>query len=197
MRSPGKAIGILGGTFDPVHNGHKAIAQSFLGSHCIDELWIILSPHPPHKDLQTVASFSQRLKMLQAAFVGIPSINISDLELRLPRPSYTFRTIDYLKKTYPQNTFWLCLGEDSFNTFTSWYRWQKIVEHVQLLVASRPHANTEKIPDKLRSQAQFIAHEPVSVSSTMIREKVRRGEDIRSLVPAGVAKIINENMLYK
>lgn len=198
MNSSARAIGIFGGTFDPVHNGHLAIAKSFLESDLIEELWIFLSPYPPHKESESItADYSQRLKMLQAAFKPVKKTTISDLELRLPKPSYTVQTIKYLKKKHPDFNFFLCVGKDSFNTFTTWYRWEEILGSVRLLVADRPVNRPKNLPRKLYERAQFINHEAIAVSSTAIRKRLQDGKPIDDLVPESVTKIIEEENLYQ
>ena len=197
MNSSNKAIGVFGGTFDPVHNGHLSIAESFLRSDFIDELWVFLSPTPPHKEQDSIAGYTQRLKMLQAAFKPFNRVVISDLESRLPKPSYTVQTLSYLVDTNPENSFYICVGEDSFNTFTSWYHWEEILDHARLLVANRPSAQSNKLPEKLYKRAYFIDHKAIAISSTQIRKRMLEGLPIDELVPQPVADIIVKENLYQ
>lgn len=190
-------IGLLGGTFDPVHSGHKAIATSFVDSEYIEELWVVLTPSPPHKRSQSTASYRDRKNMLELAFRDNEKVFISDVESSLPEPSYTIQTITYLQKKYPLHSFYLCIGEDSLVEFTSWYQWEKILQKVSLLVAARPQVG-HKPPEALpKDKINWVDHEPVDVSSTEIREKLKK-ENISSLpIPEKVVSYIKEKGLYQ
>jgi len=197
MAASGKTIGIFGGTFDPVHNGHLSIAKSFLKSEYIDSLWVFLNSAPPHKDENSDASYRQRLKMLEIAFEPIDNIIISDLEQRLLKPSYTIRTVLYLKQKFPDYSFYVCIGQDSLQSFTSWHRWEEIISHCKLLVAARQIEESDELPPKLLEQVRFVDHTPVSVSSTQIRHKISRKESFDYLVPPAVLRFIEQYNLYR
>lgn len=192
-----KRIGLFGGSFDPVHNGHVAIAKSFLKSDILDELWVLLSPDPPHKTGQTQASFQSRLKMLHTAFKEFDDVKISDLEMQLPQPSYTIQTLEFLKEQYPNSIFYLCIGEDSLRDFKEWKDWRKILKHTDLLVAKRPATNIKEVDNILRNHVHFVDHEPIEVSSTMIRDAVASGDDISELIPSSIKTIIDNEKLYR
>ena len=199
MRDDTKCIGLFGGTFDPVHNGHLSIAKSFLNSGIIDELWILLNPSPPHKPDETFAPFEIRLQMLRTAFQPIEKTKISDLEAKLPKPTYTLQTVAHLTKNYPNHTFYLCMGKDSYLHFNTWHKWRSILEYCNLLVAERP---TNKDQDKtitpvIKKKTTFVEHTKVDISSTHIRKALANGESIDHLVPENVADIIRDNQLYR
>lgn len=197
MTNSGQGIGLLGGSFDPVHNGHLAIAKSFLDSDFISELWILLTPDPPHKAEKALNDYKDRLKMLRSAFQDMDCVVISEIERKMPRPSYTIQTLQYLKEEYPGTQFYLCLGEDSARDFKSWKDWKKILDHCDLLVARRHPDKEPKLDSDLTSKAHFIPHEPVETSSTMIRKFIAEGKDISELVPKKVKEIIERENLYK
>ena len=136
-----KKIGLFGGTFDPVHIGHISIAKAFLGSGQIDDLWVLLTPFPPHKKKLKYVPYELRLKMLQGAFKHIKKASIHTIENELPAPSYTYQSIAYLKDLYPDHTFMLCIGADSLSNFNSWKYHDRILKQVKLLVADRPGEN--------------------------------------------------------
>lgn len=196
MNGDNKRIGIFGGTFDPVHNGHVAISKSFLNSGHIDELWVFLNPAPPHKPHRGFAPYTARLKMLQAAFREFDNVRISDLEKKLSEPCYTIQTLSHLEQQYPRHEYYLCIGGDSFRSFKSWYKWKEILEQCTLLVADRPAQDDEKASAELWEHALFVEHQPVEVSSSEIRHKVRRGGSIRNLVPEAVRAVIDREKLY-
>jgi len=196
LESPTR-VGIFGGTFDPVHNGHVAVAQSFLKSKKIQELWILLNPAPPHKIDEEFAPYAYRLKMLQEAFRETAHAKVSDIETRLPKPCYTDQTISYLTESHPNISFFLCLGEDSFHSFTEWHHWREIIDHCSLLVANRPGSTVHQSNKKLAAHADFVDHEPIEVSSSQVRERIVRGESIDALVPPAVLEVIKKNKLYQ
>lgn len=196
MASTEKAIGLFGGTFDPVHNGHVAVTQSYLNSGLIDELWIILTPDPPHKADQPLSPYKLRKKMLEQAFRDVDRVTISDVENNLPRPSYTIQTILHLTEHFSRYKFYLCIGEDSLIDFDKWYRWEDILKHCELLVADRPNTNINMIDRKIIEKTHFIDHEPVEISSSGLRRKISQGEDITHLIPEGVYKLILSHNLY-
>jgi nicotinate-nucleotide adenylyltransferase len=188
-----KRVGIFGGSFDPVHNGHIKIARSFLNSGLIRELLILLTPSPPHKQATDQTDFSHRFEMLKLAFQSEEQVRVSDLEKELPQPSYTLQTIKHLQNRYPDAIFYLCLGQDSLRDFHKWHKYKKILERVTLLVASRPDVDTSSVDPEILEKVIFIDHEPVSVSSTEIRN---RREEERNELPAAVAEYIERHHLY-
>lgn len=195
IKNPG--VGLLGGTFDPVHNGHVSIAKSFLNSDYLKELWILLTPDPPHKSNRPAADFDIRLDMLEATFCEYDDIEVSDIENRLPRPSYTVQTLSHLSKEYPNKNFYLCMGEDSLASFKQWHKWREILSYCNLLVAERPNTDHENMDEKIEGSVFFVSHDPVDISSTEIRKLVSEGKDISRFVPDAVEEIIRKKKLYQ
>lgn len=189
-------IGLFGGTFDPVHNGHVSIAESFLSSGEIDELWVLLTPYPPHKQEITSASYELRLKMLNAAFKGMNSLKISSIENELPKPSYSIQTIRALKKDHRNVSFYYCMGEDNLANFHEWRSFEDIMEECKLLVARRPGVTHEDVKPRILENTHFVSHTPLEISSTQIRKMVEREKEIRDLVPDKVLSIIENEQLY-
>jgi len=190
-----KIIGLFGGTFDPVHNGHVSITESFINSGFIDELWVLLTPNPPHKAGNKHADYNVRLTMLKAAFEGT-GVQILTIENELPRPSYSYQTIQYFKKQFPDHTFYYCIGEDSLVNFKTWKHYEKILDEADLLVARRPSVEHEAVDKEILKHATFVNHEPILISSSEIRELVADGKEIDKLVPAQVRELIIKNHLY-
>ncbi|HCD52762.1 MAG TPA: nicotinate (nicotinamide) nucleotide adenylyltransferase [Balneolaceae bacterium] len=190
-------IGLFGGTFDPVHNGHISIAQSFLSSSYIDELWILLTPFPPHKDQEKPTSYSDRLHLLSLAFNDMDGVIISTIENELKKPSYTYRTIQTLKQKHPGKAFYFCMGEDSLSAFSSWKNYKLILNEVELLVAERPGADHSMVDKAILDRAHFVTHQPLDISSSQVRKFVLKEKPISDLVPQSVSTyILNQNM-YK
>lgn len=192
-----EGIGLLGGSFDPVHNGHIAITKSFLESGYLKELWLLLTPDPPHKRDQSLADYEQRYKMLQKAFEEIDNVTVSDIERQLPTPSYTIQTLQYLSKKFPDEKFYLCIGEDSLQEFKQWKEWQSILEYCELLVAQRPNGQVVELDPEIAGKTHFVTHQPVEVSSTSIRHAVADGKDVSKMVPPEVDRLIKQFNLYK
>lgn len=197
MASSPEGIGLLGGSFDPVHKGHVSIVHSYLNSEYIDRLFIILSPDPPHKENQALTDFSHRYEMLKLAFSEMENLTISTVEKELSKPSYTVNTVSYFKDKFKDEPLYLCIGEDSYIEFTNWHRWEEIIELCKLLVAKRPDTGeADHLPDKLKKRARYIEHQAVDVSSSTIRKKIKSGEDTTDLLPEEVSTYINKHRLY-
>lgn len=137
------------------------------------------------------------MKMLEVAFGGVDGIRISDLERRLDTPSYTWRTLSYLKEHHPDRDFRLCIGGDSLADFTRWKNWREIIRMVPLVVAERLPADPERVPEPLRERVTFVEHTPVEISSSEIRQRIGRGEDADEWLPEGVGRIIEQYNLYR
>lgn len=191
-----KAIGLLGGSFDPVHNGHVAIARAYLNSKFIDRLYVILSPDPPHKNDRELTIFEHRKKMLDLAFKEIENLVISTVEKELPIPSYTVNTVNYFAGKFPGTKLYLCIGEDSFFEFNDWYKWEEILAKCTLLVAKRPNIDYRSIPEQLKDNARFIDNTEVDISSSNIRDKIRMGKHVKDLLPEKVYSYIKQHHLY-
>ncbi|MEX0720816.1 MAG: nicotinate (nicotinamide) nucleotide adenylyltransferase [Balneolaceae bacterium] len=191
-----KRIGLFGGTFDPVHKGHQSIAEAFLNSGFIDELWVLLTPYPPHKQTGNKASYEVRLEMLKAAFVGFKNLHIKTIENSLSKPSYSFFTIRYLKSQNPEYTFYFCMGEDSLAQFHQWKFYEEILNECALLVAERPGADHKDVEQKITEKTYFVEHTPLEVSSSHIKQKIKSGKPIDNDVPDSVSDIIEKEQLY-
>lgn len=192
-------IGIFGGTFNPVHTGHIQVAQSFLNSGYIQRLWVLPAADPPHKPGKKLESFHHRSEMLRIAFRNQASVEIVELELKLPNPSYTLQTFQHLKSQFPGKTFYLCMGSDSLASFTNWYRYKDLLNLTDLLVAERPGCDYSEIPKAILDKVHVVEHEPVKVSSSQIRQKKTNTDQPKehSLLTAEVAEYIRNNNLYQ
>jgi len=191
-----KKIGLFGGTFDPVHIGHIEIADSFINSGCIDELWILLTPFPPHKLEKKHVSYDTRFQMLKLAFKEF-DCKILSVEKDLPKPSYTYRTIQALKKDHPDNIFYFCLGEDSLSKFHTWKHYEKILEEAELLVAKRPNSDHKSVDGIILSKTIFVDHHPIDISSSTIKENINDKEFLKSNLPNSVYSVIEKENLYR
>lgn len=198
FNSMSERIGVFGGAFDPVHNGHISIALSFLKSNVVHRLLILPTPDPPHKKKDSLTSFQHRLRMLEIAFKDMEKVTVSELENRLPSPSYSLQTINHLQKINPSAVYYLCIGEDSLESFNSWYKYREVLKKSCLLVAERPGYHASKISDDILERAIFVDHHPIAISSTEIRNHTGKRNTLYQLsIPDEVREYIAGNNLYR
>lgn len=195
MITPGLRIGLFGGAFDPVHIGHQRVAESFLRSNLIDELHLLPTAHPPHKENKRSTSFYHRSQMLKIAFSGYDRVAVNELENRLPKPSYTLQTIEYLQNAHPENLYYLCIGEDNLASFHQWYRYKSILRKVTLIVAGRPGIDSKSRQTEILERSILMDHEEIEISSTDIRNQETMGE-MGNAVPESVIDYIQRHHLY-
>lgn len=191
-----KRIGIMGGSFNPVHKGHIAVAMAVVESGLVDEVWLVLSPlNPLKQSCGEMVSDSRRLEMLRIAAKAISNVKVSDVELSLPRPSYTIDTLRHLAEVNPENRFVVIIGSDNWAIFNKWKDYGRILSEYGVIVYPRPGFPVDEaaLPDNVS-----LVDAPVSdVSSTEIRGKLREGTDANNLLPCGVYEYIKANNLYE
>ncbi len=178
--------GIFGGSFNPIHKGHIALAEQILQSGLIDEIWLMVSPQNPLKDNRDLWNDQFRLHLARLAANNHPGIKVSDFEFRLPRPSYMYRTLNALEKAYPQRTFTLIIGADNWTCFHEWSHADEILENYHIIIYPR-----EGFPIKtaeLPKNAVLLNLELYPISSSEIRQKLKRGEDISQWLDGNVEK---------
>ena len=195
-------IGILGGTFDPIHNAHIEIAKNALKQFKLDKVWIMPTPNPPHKDNSTLASEEDRINMIKIAIKGNDGLEFCDYELKLSSEdkTYTADTLTRLVEDYPDDKFFFILGSDSLSSFINWYKPEVIVEKAQLLAVKRDdetgadlEKNIAEIENKFGIMIPSIIMPEMNESSTLIRT----GEQtLDYAVPKEVEKYILEHNLY-
>ena len=206
-------IGVLGGTFDPVHHGHLRFALEAVEALRLRVLKLVPARTPPHRR-PPAALTAERLAMLQTAVEGTPALEVDGRELARSGPSYTFDTLASLRQDHPDEALCLCLGADAFRAFDTWHRWREIPTLAHLAVARRPGG---RLPARgpvaeLLAQARVegpggLAGRPaggitvidlpaLEVSATRIRSLLASGRDPRWLLPDGVLAFIRERGLY-
>ena len=186
--------GILGGSFNPIHNAHIAIAQAMVSAGIVDEVWLMVSPQNPLKSSQTLLPEEKRYQMACMACKGLERICASDFEFHLPRPTYTWTTLCALSKMYANHTFTLLIGSDNWTTFHKWRRFKDIIDNYRIAIYPRPgyEVNEKDLPQNV-----MFANMPISnISSTMIRQKIINGEDFSSLLHKDVYNLIVKEKLY-
>lgn len=197
MRTEELKIGIVGGTFDPVHHGHLITAQSVLHQRNLDKILFIPCFISPHKTDVCSSSPADRLEMLKLSIAGNEKFSYSDYEIANEGISYTINTIRYLKETY--NNIELIIGYDNFVKFDTWKEPDKIVELAKLIVLKRSYNETSPVPEsnRFKSNAIFVDTPLIDISSTGIRDRVKNNLPIDFLLPESVKKYIIDNKLYK
>ena len=181
--------GIYGGSFNPIHNGHIAIAKRMLEEAGLDEIWLIVSPQNPLKAADSLLDDQLRLDMTQRALAPYPQLTASDYEFRLPRPSYMWHTLQHLSADYPDREFTLLIGADNWAVFDRWYHASDIIAHYPIAIYLRTGSpiDTDTLPSTVRMYDTGL----YDISSTEVREKVARGEDVSQLVPKEILKDVN------
>ena len=209
-----KRIGLLGGTFDPVHIGHLRSALEVADALALDELRLLPNFRPPHRDTPQVAA-EQRLEMVRVAVEGISPLVVDDRELKRDKPSYTIDTLELMRaELAADDPLFLLLGWDAFCGLPSWHRWEELLQHCHILVLQRPDADSEP-PDALRNllaarsvsgplaltgpngNIAFVWQTPLAVSATQIRQLLASGKSVRYLVPDAVLAYIDAHGLYR
>ena len=130
-------IGLFGGTFNPVHNGHIKLAESFLLQKKLDEVWLMVSPLNPLKQNDIIKANNLRLNLLRKAIAYNPKLIASDYEFNLPKPSYTWNTLQHLKHDFPNNKFTILIGEDNWDLFDRWYKSKEILSNYEIVIYPR------------------------------------------------------------
>ena len=198
------SIGVLGGTFDPVHNGHLALANAAKESGLISELWFLPNPLPPHKTLQSnSASVEDRLAMLKL-ITEESFYKVSDYEITHEGGHYTYETLSGLEKLYPEYRFCFIIGADSLFQIETWKKPEAILPGRKLLAAVRGDHDyadiirqIEFLNRKYNSEICGIRMNSIDVSSTEIRERAAKGESLKGLVPSLVEDYIRKRGLYR
>ena len=194
--------GIYGGSFDPIHKGHVAAAETVLHRRALDRVLFLPAASPPHKPGGCQASFDDRVAMARLAAAPEHGLEVSSIEGEREGPSYTVDTLEALQRAYPDDHFELLVGADMLGDFPSWRNPERILDLAQVVAFARPGA--ELAEERSRFAAAFgeeraiIVEIPVvSASSTEIRERLRKRESIADLVPKAVEAYIHERLLYR
>ena len=192
-----KKTALYFGTFNPIHIGHLAIANYLVEHSDLDELWMVVTPHNPHKKKKTLLDDYQRLHLVHLATDDYDKIKASNIEFSLPQPNYTVNTLAHLSEKYPDRDFFLVMGEDNLKSLHKWKNYQVLLDNYSIIVY--PRVSTGKIPE------QFIDHPSVmridapimEISSTMIRNGIKEGKDLRYFMHHDVQRYVEEMHFYK
>ena len=189
-------IGLYFGTFNPIHVGHLIIANHLAEFTDLEEIWMVVTPHNPHKNKSTLLDDHHRLQMVFLATESYDKIKPSDIEFKLPQPNYTVNTLAHLKDKFPQHEFSLIMGEDNLNSLHKWKNYEYILEYHELYVYPRMAETDEKA--HIESPKIHVVKAPVvEISSTFIRNSIREKKNVKPMLPEKVFEYLTHNLFYK
>jgi nicotinate-nucleotide adenylyltransferase len=189
-------IGLFGGSFNPIHNGHVRLAKSLLQKAALDEVWFLVSPQNPFKQDQQLLDDDKRLQLVRLALKEEPQLMASDFEFHLPKPSYTWNTLQALEQEYPGKKFTLLIGGDNWEAFDKWYRYEDILKRYPIIVYPRKGSKVSDVKFQ-DSDIQIVETPLINISSTQIRQRLHEGKSVRGLVNTEVAMVIEQEHLYR
>ena len=200
-----KRIGIMGGTFDPIHIGHQILAEKAYEELALDEVWFMPSGNPPHKqNREGRASDQQRVEMVRKSIADNPHFRLSTEEMHPDGYTYTYETLERLHKKYPDQTYYFIIGADSLFNFDTWMEPERICQEAVLVVATRDHTPLKELDQQMQLLSQkyngnFIRLDTmnIDVSSELLRSWHESGQSLRYYVPKPVISYIEKNDIYK
>ncbi|OIN98697.1 nicotinate (nicotinamide) nucleotide adenylyltransferase [Candidatus Desantisbacteria bacterium CG1_02_38_46] len=189
-------IGLLGGTFNPIHRGHLRIAERVANVLGLKKVIFIPSAHPPHKKESNLPSPQDRFEMVNLAIKNNPCFSISDIELKRKGKSWTIDTVRIIKKLYPESQIYFIIGADTVPEIPTWKNYKKLLKSCRFVVVNRPGYTDAEYPDYTKNFIK-VKMRGVDIASTEIRERIKNGKTIKALVPVKVEKYIKEKGIYK
>ena len=194
-------IGLFGGTFDPIHIGHMILMENVINNLNLDKIYVLPNSNPPHKLENKKTALNLRLKMVKEAIKDNPKLEINDYDYRDNEIHYTFETINYFKKSYPNDEFFFIMGEDSFLDIEKWKNYKEILKENLIIFKRYSNKNFSLISKinqvrKYNKNIYLIDNIALDISSTLIRNLVKENKSIRYLVDDEVINIIKEEKLY-
>ena len=181
-------IGIFGGSFNPIHNGHVALARQLLLLAGLDEVWLMVSPQNPLKQQSSLLDDHLRYQLARLALYGEQGVKACNYEMHLPKPSYTWNTLRQLQYDYPDHEFVLLIGGDNWQLFPHWYKAQDICRHYRIVVYPRRDSLVDMT--QLPPNVTIVNTPMIDISSTLIRQRVAEGLSIDGLVPRHIEPLV-------
>ncbi|MBQ0070076.1 MAG: nicotinate-nucleotide adenylyltransferase [Bacteroidales bacterium] len=188
-------IGIMGGSYNPIHIGHAIIANYIIQNTCLDKLWLMVSPENPFKSGQKMASDMDRIRMTEMVASRLDNVVTSAFEFSLPRPSYTIDTLNALQSKFPDDEFYLIIGADNWAAFERWRNHQEIIENFHIFVYPRRGYDVV-IPQDVANKVELVDAPFIEVSSTKIREQLGEYKNMCFYLPEDVYEYIVKKHLY-
>ena len=190
-----KHIGLLFGSFNPIHIGHLILANYMRETQQMDEVWLVVSPQNPFKESDSLIDSNLRLQMVELALTSHPGYQACNIELTMPTPSYTIHTLNKLSLLYPDICFSIIMGADNLQHIDQWKSSTEIINNHQLFIYPRLNY---PIPHSPRHQNIVLTNAPIiEISSTFIRQCIHEGKDVRFLLPHEVYQFIKQHQLYR
>ncbi len=190
-----RLTGLFGGSFNPIHNGHITLARHFLRAMRLDEVWFLVSPQNPFKQDDRMLDEQKRLELVRIALEHEPNLMVSDYEFHLPRPSFTWNTLQALQADEPDRRFTLLIGGDNWIQFDRWHAHEEILRHHDIAIYPRHDSVIDK--KSLPPNVHLLSLPLLNISSSSVRRAIARGESIETYVPAAVAAKLHEWRAYQ
>ena len=190
-------VGLYFGTFNPIHIGHLIIANHMAEYSDLDQIWMVVTPHNPHKQKNSLLDDYHRLYMVHLATENYPKIKPSDVEFKLPQPNYTVNTLVHLQEKYPDYEFSLIMGEDNLNSLHKWKNYEVILQNHDIYVY--PRLNSGEISSEFVNTPKVhrVGAPVIELSSTFIRESIKNKKNVIPMLPHKVWEYIDHNLFYK
>lgn len=195
-----KKVGLFFGTFNPIHVGHLIIANHMAEFSKLDEVWLVVTPHNPHKKKNTLLEDTHRLAMVRIATESYPKLKVSTVEFDLPQPNYTVNTLTVLEEKHPGKEFCLIMGEDNLKNLHKWKNYEVILERYPIFIYPRISKNTKDNSNSIlnkNNSVTFINAPIVELSSTFIRKGIALNKNIKPMLSKNVWHYIDEMNFYK
>ena len=187
-------IGLYFGSFNPIHVGHLILSNHILNVSDLEKIWFVVSPLNPFKEPENLINEYDRLHLVQKAIEDDARLKASDIEFLLPKPSYTIHTLTYLEEKYPDHSFSIIMGSDSFQNLDKWKNSEIIIKNYSIIIYKRKGF---QVNNKLNANIQIMDAPLLEISSTHIRELVRTGKSIKYLVPSSIEEEILASGFFK
>lgn len=187
-------IGLYFGSFNPIHHGHLIIASHLINQTDLNEVWLVVSPQNPFKSSSVLLNEHHRYHLVQTALENETKIKASNIEFKLPKPSYTVNTLTYLKEKYPQHEFFIIMGSDGFQNINKWHNAEVIIKNYPIYIYKRPGF---EVTQNFGADIKILEAPLLEISSTHIRKLIKENKSIRYLVPEDVREEIEKNNYYK
>ena len=187
--------GLFFGSFNPVHIGHLIVAAYMRDFTDLEQVWFVVSPQNPLKDKNSLLPDHHRLMLLKTAIENDPGLRVSDIEFKMPKPSYTIHTLTWLAEKYPDKEFVLIAGSDILESFHKWKNYEVLLEFYSVYIYNRPGS----VPGKYLNHPsiKFFDAPLMEISSSFIRNAIGNGKDVRYMLPPGVWEYIKEMHFYE
>jgi nicotinate-nucleotide adenylyltransferase len=187
-------IGLFFGSFNPIHVGHLIIANLMVEASDLKKVWFVVSPQNPLKPGKGLLHEFDRYDLVRAAVYDNYKLEVSDVEFHLAKPSYTIHTLVHLQEKHPDKEFRIILGEDNLSNFTRWKNYRQILDHYGLYVYPRPGTQLSEL--RSHPNVTIVEAPLLDISATFIRERIRKGQSVRYLVPDAVEEMIRAKGYY-